>query len=207
MGEKAGEPRRGGDIPSAESTGPEGAPGAAPAGARIGVISDNHGHLDLAVLEIFAGVTHIIHAGDIVDPEILTALKTVAPVTAVAGNVDSGELAARLPREVAGEVAGVRFVVGHKRKRLLKRLAAGKIEGHAEGAAPDLVIYGHEHVPAAAWVESTLFLNPGTASAPDEEDDGPTVAIVSVRPAGLAVCFIPLERRDVDEASTHPGRP
>jgi len=62
-------------------------------------------------------------------------------------------------------------------------------------------------VPAAAWVESTLFLNPGTASAPDEEDDGPTVAIVSVRPAGLAVCFIPLERRDVDEASTHPGRP
>ena len=37
-------------------------------GARIGVISDNHGYLDPAVLEIFAGVTHIIHAGDVMDP-------------------------------------------------------------------------------------------------------------------------------------------
>ena len=61
---------------------------------------------------------------------------------------------------------------------------------------PDLVVYGHDHIPAAAWVDGTLFLNPGSASAPHEEDDGPTVAIVSVKPAGLAVCFIPLERRE-----------
>ena len=164
------------------------------------MISDNHGYLDPAVLEHFAGVVHIIHAGDIIDPEILTALETVAPVTAVAGNMDSGGPLARLPREVAGEVAGVRFALGHKRKRLLKRLAEGKVEGNAEGATPDLVVYGHDHIPAAAWVEGTLFLNPGSASAPHEEDDWPTVAIVSVKPAGLAVCFIPLERREADEA-------
>ena len=185
---------------------PKGAPQPAPAGARIGVISDNHGYLDPAVLEVFAGVTHIIHAGDIMNPEILNALKTVAPVTAVAGNMDSGGPTSELPREVAGEVAGVRFVVGHKRKRLLKRLTAGRIEGGPEGQAPDLVIYGHDHVAAAAWVDGTLFLNPGTASSPDDEDDGPTVAIVSVKPAGLAVCFIPLERRDVEEAAARPGR-
>ena len=165
---------------------------------RIGVISDNHGYLDPAVLEHFAGVVHIIHAGDIVDPEILAALETVAPVTAVAGNMDTGDLGASLPREVAGEVAGVRFVVGHKRKRLLKRLADGRVEGDQESATPDLVVYGHDHIPAAAWVEDTLFLNPGSASAPHEEDDGPTVAIVSVKPAGLAVCFIPLKRRDME---------
>ena len=94
-------------------------------GTRIGVIADNHGYLDPAVLEIFAGVSHVIHAGDIMDPEILGALQKVAPVTAVAGNMDSGDLAFTLPREVAGEVAGVRFLVGHKRKRLLKELAAG----------------------------------------------------------------------------------
>ena len=204
--ERGDESRRGGDIASAESADPEGAPQPAPAGARIGVISDNHGYLDPAVLEVFAGVTHIIHAGDIMDPEILDALRTVAPVTAVAGNMDSGGPMAELPREVAGEVAGVRFVVGHKRKRLLKRLATGRIEGGSEGQARDLVIYGHDHVAAAAWVDGTLFLNPGTASSPDDEDDGPTVAIVSVKPAGLAVCFIPLERRDVDETSARPGR-
>ena len=96
---------------------------AAPA---IGVISDTHGYLDPAVCGLFAGVDLIIHAGDIVDPAILTALEAVAPVVAVAGNVEAGGLAERLPREVAGEVGGVRYVVGHKRKRLLKRLAAGR---------------------------------------------------------------------------------
>jgi len=167
---------------------------------RIGVLSDSHGWLDPAVLEIFAGVTHIIHAGDIVDPEILVQLAAVAPVTAVAGNMDSGKLAAALPHETAGEVAGVRFVVGHKRKRLLKALAAGKIKELPKGAVPDLVVYGHDHTPAAAWVEGTLYLDPGSASAPEEEDDGPTVAIVEVTPSGLAVCFVPLEGRAADEA-------
>ena len=166
---------------------------------RIGVIADNHGYLDPAVLEIFAGVTHIIHAGDIVEPEILALLRALAPVTAVAGNMDSGDLSS-LSREAAGEVGGVRFVVAHKRKRVLKDLAAGKIDGLPKGEAPDLVVYGHDHVPAAAWVDGTLYLDPGSASAPHEEDDGPTVAIVEVRPAGLAVSFFPLERRDLDEA-------
>lgn len=167
----------------------------APTELRIGVISDNHGYLDPEVLTILAGVAHIIHAGDIVDPAILAELETVAPVTAVAGNMDSREASAALPREVAGEVADVHFLVGHKRKRLMKDLAAGKIAG-LKGEPPDLVVYGHDHIPAAAWVDNVLYLDPGSASAPHEEDDGPTVAIVSVRPAGLAVCFVPLERRD-----------
>ena len=87
---------------------------------RIGVLSDTHGRLDPLVLQQFAGVDHIIHAGDVMDDGILAALADVAPVTAVAGNLDRGALA-KLPREVAGEVGGVRFVVSHKPKRLLKR--------------------------------------------------------------------------------------
>jgi putative phosphoesterase len=169
-------------------------------GARIGVLSDSHGHFVPSILEIFAGVDHIIHAGDIMDPGIIAELETVAPVTAVAGNMDTGELGARLPCEASGDVQGVRFVVGHKRKRLLKRLAIGKIEGMRDGEMPDLVIYGHDHTPAAAWVEGTLYLDPGSASSPHDEDDGPTVAIVTGTPNGLAVSFLPLKRRD-EEAS------
>jgi predicted phosphodiesterase len=56
---------------------------------RIGVISDNHGYLDPAILEIFSTVRHIIHAGDIMDPAILDALGSLAPVTAVSGNLDT----------------------------------------------------------------------------------------------------------------------
>ena len=167
---------------------------------RIGVVSDTHGYLDPLVLEVFAGVRHIIHAGDIMDPATLAALTRIAPVTAVAGNLDDGDLG-KLPREVAGEVAGVRFVVGHKRKRLLKRLALGKIDGAPKDASPDLIVFGHEHVQVAEWIDGSLFINPGTATAPHEEDDDPTVAIVQVEGAGLSARFVPLPRRGIPEGA------
>ena len=144
---------------------------------------------------------HIIHAGDIMDPEILTALEHIAPVTAVAGNLDTGRLTVQLPREATGEVGGIRFVVEHKPKRLLKRLAAGKITVGGEPWRPDLVVWGHLHTPTAVWIDGVLHLNPGTASSPDEEDDGPTVAIVEKASAGLAVRFVPLSRRPLEEAA------
>jgi uncharacterized protein len=159
--------------------------------ARIGVMSDTHGYLDPRVLELFAGVHHIIHAGDVMDPEILRALESIAPVTAVAGNLDDPKVVGDLPREARAEVDGVRFVVGHKPKRLLSRIARGKLTL----ADFDLVVWGHEHVPSATWVDGVLHLNPGTASSPEEEDDGPTVAIVERTPTGLSVRFFPLTRR------------
>ncbi len=166
---------------------------------RIGVISDTHGYLDPQVLEAFAGVDHIIHAGDIMDAATLEALAVVAPVTAVSGNMDDGKLG-KLPREVAGKVGSVRFVVGHKRKRLLKRLSLGKVEGVAKHDMPDLVVCGHDHLPAVEWVDGALFLNPGSASAPHEEDDDPTIAVVEPGPAGLGVRFIRLAHRHGDES-------
>jgi putative phosphoesterase len=166
--------------------------------ARIGVVSDTHGYLDPRVLEEFAGVDHIIHAGDIMDAATLEALTAIAPVTAVAGNMDEGKLG-KLPREVAGKVGGVRFIVGHKRKRLLKRLAAGKIDGVGKHDSPDLVVCGHDHLPAVEWVDGTLLLNPGSASAPHYEDDDPTIAIVESGPVGLGVRFVRVPRRADDE--------
>jgi len=160
---------------------------------RIGVISDTHGYLDPLVASVFAGVQHIIHAGDIMDPTTLEALEAIAPVTAVAGNMDGGKLG-KLPREVAGEAGGVRFVVGHKRKRLIKRLAMGKVDGLPPKSPPDLVVFGHDHLPAVEWIDGTVYLNPGTASSPHEEDDDPTVAVVSVEDSGLSVRFVPLKR-------------
>ena len=168
-------------------------------GARIGVISDTHGYLDPQVLEEFAGVDHIIHAGDIMDASTLEALEKIAPVTAVAGNMDDGKLG-KLPREVTGKVGGVRFLVGHKRKRLLKRLSLGKVEGLGKHDSPDLVVCGHDHLPAVEWVDGTLFLNPGSASAPHYEDDDPTIAIVESGPVGLGVRFVRIPRREDDES-------
>jgi putative phosphoesterase len=160
---------------------------------RIGVVSDTHGYLDPKILDVLEGVDAILYAGDLGDPAILEALGSVAPVTAVAGNLD---VDSELPGEVSAEIAGVRFALGHKRKRLVKRLVGG-------GKEFDLCVFGHDHVPSAAWVDGTLWLNPGSASAPYEEDEAPTVAVVDRVSSGLAVRFIPLARRE--QAPTPPS--
>lgn len=161
---------------------------------RIGVLSDTHGYLNPAVHALFKDVAHIIHAGDIVDTTTLDELRQIAPLTAVSGNMDRGEIAESLPKEASGTVREVAFVVAHKRKRLVKRLAAGKVDPQFQDQRLRLVVFGHEHVPAAEWIDGVLYLNPGTASALEEEDDGPTVALVEVEATGLSVKFIPLER-------------
>ena len=149
--------------------------------ARIAVISDTHGLLPRRVLEACAGADHIIHAGDVGSRAVLDALERLAPVTVVRGNRDRDVFGRGLPDEAWGEVAGLRFVVAHKR-RVLK---AGHPDPQAEGLG--LLVYGDSHraemryrghepggVPA-------LWLNPGTASAPLPHDPRPSVALVVVR--------------------------
>ena len=172
----------------------EGQDGSSETPVRVGVISDTHGYLDPQVPSLFEGVDLIIHAGDVGDPQILARLGEVAPVLAVAGNLNKdGRL--DLPTERADGVAGLRLAVGHKRKRLVKRLVG------TNNSEFDLVVFGHDHIPSAAWIERTLWLNPGSASAPYEEDELPTVAIVQGMQNGLGVVFIPLERRKSPVAS------
>ncbi len=54
----------------------------------VGVISDTHGLLRPEVAAAFAGVSLILHAGDVGGPSLLEALAAIAPVEAVFGNVD-----------------------------------------------------------------------------------------------------------------------
>ena len=76
--------------------------------SRVGLISDTHGHLRTAVFDALAGVERVIHAGDVEDPDHLTDLGVIAPVTAVAGNVDTHTVRAVAPEEAEVDVAGVR---------------------------------------------------------------------------------------------------
>lgn len=67
----------------------------------IGIISDTHGLLRPEALCMLAHVDHIIHGGDIGDPEIVIALRRIAPVTAIRGNVDTGQWAAEFAETTA----------------------------------------------------------------------------------------------------------
>ena len=85
---------------------------------RIGIISDTHGLLRPEAERCLMGVDHIIHAGDIGRPDIVDALRRIAPVTAIRGNVDSGEWARECPDTKLVRLAGKSIYVLHDLKTL-----------------------------------------------------------------------------------------
>jgi putative phosphoesterase len=120
----------------------------------IGVISDTHGLLRLAAIEALRGVDHILHAGDVGDASILDALRSVAPVTAIRGNIDVGGPCTHLPATEVVTLHGHTFYMLHDRQALdLDPAAAGF----------SAVISGHSHKPLLEWRHGVLYMNPGSA--------------------------------------------
>ena len=127
---------------------------------RIGVIADTHGLFDPAIERHFKGVDRIIHAGDIGDRSVIERLKNIAPVIAVAGNVDDEE-PSEFPSETVVELAGYRIGVRHI------VYEGGKLRKDAQAfldrERPDLCIFGHTHQPKVERFGETLLINPGSA--------------------------------------------
>jgi uncharacterized protein len=121
---------------------------------RIGIISDTHGLLRPEAEQRLAGVDHIIHAGDIGRPEVIFGLRTIAPVTAIKGNVDVGDWAKEYPDLARVRLGGLSIYVLHDLKTLTIDPAEERI---------DVVVSGHSHKPAVKTVEGVVFLNPGSA--------------------------------------------
>lgn len=113
---------------------------------RIGVISDTHGLLRPEALAALRGSDHIIHAGDVGPAEILDALRAIAPVTAVRGNVDT----IALPETALFE--GIWVL--HKLNDLDLKLASAGIR---------MVVSGHSHKPVCKTIDGVIYLNPGSA--------------------------------------------
>ena len=125
---------------------------------HIGVISDTHNFLDPKIPELFAGVDHILHAGDIGQARLILQLEQIAPVTAVLGNTDDSGLHFRQAETV--ELDGRKFLIHHivnphaPDESLQRRLNQEK---------PAVVVFGHTHKPFSETIGSALFFNPGYA--------------------------------------------
>lgn len=126
---------------------------------KIGLISDTHGYFDPRIPEAFAGVAHILHAGDIGRESVLEELRAIAPVTAVAGNVDTGLTSYRPIERIM--LGGRKFLVVHAGHP--DSLAAGARELIIGGDKPDVVVFGHTHQPERVEVDGVTFINPGSA--------------------------------------------
>lgn len=105
-------------------------------------------------LEALRGSQHIIHAGDIGNPEILEKLAVIAPVTAVRGNIDKATWARKLPETEVVEIRAVSIYVLHD-------LAQLDLKPEAAGFAA--VISGHSHVAKQEVRGNVLYFNPGSA--------------------------------------------
>lgn len=131
---------------------------AKPSPMRIGVISDTHNFLDPAIRKLFAGVEHILHAGDIGQQRLLMELEEIAPVTAVGGNTDDPGF--RFPHFEAVTLVGWRFLIHHivDPYRLSDSLAERVKREHAR-----VVVFGHTHKPFRGQFHDVLYFNPGYA--------------------------------------------
>ena len=152
---------------------------------KIGVLSDTHGFLDPRVEKLFAGVDHILHAGDIGDAIIELELKFIAPVTVVQGNVDAG-LPFKLTEIVT--LAQKKFLVHH----IVNPWALSEtVAHHLARQRPDAVVFGHTHKPFAQELDGVFFFNPGYAGKP-RLGAARSVAILHVDGQEIRHEFIPL---------------
>jgi putative phosphoesterase len=131
--------------------------------SRVLVTSDTHltlgAQLPDALLRLADRADHVLHAGDLVRLDVFDTLSTLAPVTAVAGNVDDAAVASRLPDRATVTVDDVTFGMVHD--------AGSRVGRHDRLRAwfPDarVLVYGHSHMPELTTLEGgTIVVNPGS---------------------------------------------
>lgn len=130
---------------------------------RVLVTSDTHlstgAKLPDDLLRLADRADHILHAGDLVDLDVHDTLAALAPITAVAGNVDDAAVAARLPQRAEVELDGVAFAIVHD---------AGPVSGRHERLRSwfpraRVLVYGHSHMPELCTLaDGTIVVNPGS---------------------------------------------
>jgi putative phosphoesterase len=119
----------------------------------IAAISDTHALLRPDLLPLLQGADYILHAGDVGNPDILDALRTIAPVTAIRGNIDTYGPCAQLPATETLELAGCLIHILHD---------VHSLDIHPHAAGIGLVLSGHSHKPSIAQRDGVLYLNPGS---------------------------------------------
>jgi putative phosphoesterase len=145
---------------------------------RLGIIADTHGQLRSEVFDVFAGVDHILHGGDLGPPALLDELATIAPVTAVYGNTDGPEIRARLPQVARIQLDGFRIVVTHGDQ------FGSPTPEKLNAAYPDaeILVFGHTHRPLLTIVDQVVtVMNPGGAG-PRRFDLPASVGIMELEP-------------------------
>jgi len=148
---------------------------------KIGVMSDTHLRLpdptlEYIVDELLAGMDMIFHAGDIVTLAVVEYLADRG-VIAVSGNMDEYDVTGYLPhvREIDAEDKRIGLIHGWGAREGLER----RIIERFSVPRPDVIVYGHSHVPFWGKVDGVWMFNPGSATARGYRGAG-TVGVIDI---------------------------
>ena len=169
-------------------------------GMLVGIISDTHGLLRPEALAALRGADHLLHGGDIGGEEVLAALRKVAPLTAVAGNVDGFRCGDA--RETARvELGGVRFYLTHILDR--PQRPRPEVEAALRRERTDVVVFGHSHLPHDEVVSGVRYFNPASAG-PRRFDYPVSVGLLEVRRGRVVASrFVALDTRSEAALERH----
>ena len=129
--------------------------------STVGIIADTHGWFDPKIPKLFSQVDHILHAGDFGSLEVRNKLELIAPVIAVRGNVDKDRLLRKfLPQryiQLFNTTILLIHILGNPHslsKDVLKSI---------NEINPQVVVFGHSHIPFLKQINNILYFNPGSA--------------------------------------------
>jgi putative phosphoesterase len=180
---------------------------------KLGVIADTHVpdkaktlHPQALTTLRQAGVSAILHAGDVSSPGVLAVLGDIAPVYAVLGNRDWWLLRSLpLHRTLTynGVIIGLTHSHGGLRNYLMGKLYY-MVEGYNLGRfkprlldtfpTAQVIVFGHTHQPLNRWIHGKLFFNPGSACNTDKHDLIPSLGVLTIQPGGqVGSEIIPLD--------------
>lgn len=128
---------------------------------KISLLSDTHSYIDDQILKLCEGSDQIWHAGDIGDASVTEKLKTVAPLTAVYGNIDDASTRVSWPLHARFMTENIDVWITH---------IGGypgrynfRIREEIRKTPPKLFICGHSHILKVMNDKklNLLHMNPG----------------------------------------------
>lgn len=130
---------------------------------RILIFSDTHGNTDpcIRAVESAGRVDAIIHAGDYTrDAEDISYIYPGIPVYYVRGNND---IFARAEDHMLVTIDGISIYITHGHNERVKyEMNYTTLRERVTGASPDLVVFGHTHIPYSDDDGKMKLLNPGS---------------------------------------------
>ena len=130
----------------------------------IGILSDTHDDMSSIrrAVDTFnaRGVSHAIHAGDLVSPFTFELFGTLqCNMTAIFGNNDGDRVLLR--QKSKENIHPQPFLMTFNEKRIVVVHEPDLVSALADSGHFDLIIYGHTHTPDIRKVNGTLIVNPG----------------------------------------------